>query len=156
LVRGHLWQRLDRVLFNDDWLNAFDLTKVEHLCHTLSNHSLILINIKNDTRAFTSQFRFQNMWLLHSTFLDVVQNNQNAPLFPDDSISSMHRLWLKLKRLKLVLKWWNHNVFKILFSNILYAEDRVNSSKNLCQLDPFKVNFNLLKEAKVKLCKLQD
>ncbi|XP_020695873.2 uncharacterized protein LOC110109244 [Dendrobium catenatum] len=154
--RGHLWQRLDRVLFNDDWLNVFHLTKVEHLSRTLSDHSPILINIKNDCTAPISHFRFQNMWLLHPTFLDVVKVNWEAPVFPDDTISGMHRLWLKLKRLKIVLKCWNHNVFKNLFANISSVESKVNSLDSLFQSDPTEVNFALLNEAKVDLCMFQD
>ncbi|XP_020694935.2 uncharacterized protein LOC110108584 [Dendrobium catenatum] len=97
--RGHLWQRLDSVLFNNSWVNTFNLTKVEHLSRTLSDHSPLLINIKNNPINIPNQFRFQNMWILHDSFLDVVQVNWNALVFPDDSISGMYRLWLKLKRL---------------------------------------------------------
>ncbi|KAI0503568.1 hypothetical protein KFK09_014502 [Dendrobium nobile] len=153
--RGHLWQRLDRVLFNNSWVNTFNLTKVEHLSRTLSDHSSLLINIKNNPTSFPTQFRFQNMWLLHDSFLDVVQVNWNAPVYPDNSISGMNRLWLKLKRLKLVLNWWNHKVFKNLFSNILIAETKINNIEDLCQYNRSEANMGILKEAKGELSKLQ-
>ncbi|KAI0498689.1 hypothetical protein KFK09_019587 [Dendrobium nobile] len=50
--RGHLWQRLDRVLFNNAWVNTFNSTNVEHLSRTLSDHSPLLINIKNNPKFF--------------------------------------------------------------------------------------------------------
>ncbi|XP_020683143.1 uncharacterized protein LOC110100090 [Dendrobium catenatum] len=95
------------------------------------------------------------MWLLHESFLDLVQNNWNAPLYPDNSISSMKRLWLKLKCLKMVLNWWNHNVFKNLFTNILLAENKINSLEELYQSDSSEANLGILNEAKVDLAKLQ-
>ncbi|PKU71400.1 threonine dehydratase [Dendrobium catenatum] len=33
--RGNLWQRLDRVLFNQDWIAKFHMTNVEHLSRTV-------------------------------------------------------------------------------------------------------------------------
>ncbi|PKU60524.1 threonine dehydratase [Dendrobium catenatum] len=101
--RGHLWQRLDRVLFNDAWINYFNCTKVQHLTRTLSDHSPLLININIKYDNAPSQFRFQNMWLLNNSFLDVVQTNWNAPLHPDNDVKGMIRLWFKLKRLQYVL-----------------------------------------------------
>ncbi|PKU77601.1 integrator complex subunit 11 [Dendrobium catenatum] len=85
--RGHLWQRMDRDLFNNAWINAFESTHVEHLSRTLSNHAPLLIKINLKHNCSPSHFRFQNMWLLHDSFLDVVKTNSQAPLIPDNSIS---------------------------------------------------------------------
>ncbi|KAL0928380.1 hypothetical protein M5K25_000257 [Dendrobium thyrsiflorum] len=153
--RGHLWQRLDRVLFNDLWINSCESTNVFHLSRTLSDHSPLLINIKPMQLNFLAQFRFQNMWMLHDNFMEVVKTNWLAPIYPNNTISGMKRLWLKLKRLKTVLKWWNHHVFKNLFTNILNAEDKVNNFEKQCQLLPSEDNFILLREAKVILSNLQ-
>ncbi|KAL0906957.1 hypothetical protein M5K25_025491 [Dendrobium thyrsiflorum] len=95
------------------------------------------------------------MWMLHDNFMEVVKTNWLAPIYPDNAISGMKRLWLKLKRLKTVLKWWNHHVFKNLFTNILNAEDKVNNFEKQCQLVPSEDNFILLREAKVTLSNLQ-
>ncbi|XP_028549548.1 uncharacterized protein LOC114579370 [Dendrobium catenatum] len=92
--RGNLWQRLDRVLFNNDWVNVFNATKIpEHVA--------------------------------------------------------------KLKRLKMVLNWWNKNVFKNIFSNIKEVEEKINALEACCQNDPTDVNFAVLKEAKLVLTNLQ-
>ncbi|KAL0920796.1 hypothetical protein M5K25_009965 [Dendrobium thyrsiflorum] len=134
--RGHLWQRLDRVLFNENWLNNCGCTKVVHLSRTLSDHSPILIKFCFNNIGYPPNFRFQNMWLLHNSFKEVVKQNWFAPLFPDNSIVGMKRFWLKLKRLKLVLNWWNHNVFKNLFTNLINAENKVNAIESQCQTVP--------------------
>ncbi|KAL0912360.1 hypothetical protein M5K25_018326 [Dendrobium thyrsiflorum] len=153
--RGLLWQRLDRVLFNEFWINSVVSTNIEHLSRTLSDHSPLLIRIKEKSINFSSHFRFQNMWLLHDSFMDLVQNNWLAPLHPDNSIFGMRRFWFKLKRMKQVLNWWNQNVFKNLFSNIVQDEEDVNNFENLCLSFPSVDNFNLLNNAKDCLSKLQ-
>ncbi|PKU59819.1 hypothetical protein MA16_Dca027794 [Dendrobium catenatum] len=153
--RGNLWQRLDRVLFNNDWVNVFNATKVVHLSRTLSNHSPLFINDNFNSAGSNSCFRFQNMWLAHDSFINVVHNNWSAPVFPDDSISGMRRLWAKLKRLKMVLNWWNKNVFKNIFSNIKEVEEKINALEACCQNDPTDANFAVLKEAKLVLTNLQ-
>ncbi|XP_020683867.2 uncharacterized protein LOC110100619 [Dendrobium catenatum] len=148
-------QRLDRVLFNNDWVNVFNATKVVHLSRTLFDHSPLLINVNLNSASSNSHFRFQNMWLAHDSFINVIQNNWSAPVFPDDSIYGMRRLWAKLKRLKVVLNWWNKNVFKNIFSNIKEAEEKINVLEAYCQNDPTYVNFAVLKEAKLVLTNLQ-
>ncbi|PKU73811.1 integrator complex subunit 11 [Dendrobium catenatum] len=85
--RGHLWQRLDRALFNDACIHYFESTNVEHLSRTLSNHAPLLIKINCKAYGSSSQFRFQNMWILHDSFLDVVKTNWQAPIMPDNSIT---------------------------------------------------------------------
>ncbi|KAI0498287.1 hypothetical protein KFK09_021528 [Dendrobium nobile] len=153
--RGHIWQRLDRVLFNNAWINVFNSTKVVHLSRTLSDHSPLLINVNYNSAGFNSRFRFQNMWLSHESFINVVQNNWSAPIFPDDSITGMLRLWAKLKRLKMVLNWWNKKVFKNIFSNIKEMEEKINALEDCCQNDPSVSNFMVLNEAKTSLTILQ-
>ncbi|PKU80044.1 putative mitochondrial protein [Dendrobium catenatum] len=153
--RGHLWQRLDRVLFNNAWINVFNSTKVVHLSRTLSDHSPLLINVNFNLVGFNSRFRFQNMWLSHDSFINVVQNNWSAPIFPDDSITGMTMLGAKLKWLKMVLNWWNKNVFKNIFSNIKEMEEKISALEDYCQNDPTVSNFTVLSEAKLALSKLQ-
>ncbi|PKU80242.1 Putative ribonuclease H protein [Dendrobium catenatum] len=55
----------------------------------------------------------------------------------------------------MVLNWWNHNVFKNLFHNILLAEERVNYLEECCQADPSVAILALLMEAKGDLGMLQ-
>ncbi|KAL0907780.1 hypothetical protein M5K25_022216 [Dendrobium thyrsiflorum] len=128
---GNLWQRLDHVLFNDSWIKLFNSIHVEHLSRTLSDHSPILITLKPRQVSSLPKFRFQNMWLLDDSFLNMVHENWVAPLHLDDSIAGMNRLWLKLKRLNHKINWWNRNVFKNVFTNILNAEDKFENVSGL-------------------------
>ncbi|PKU70232.1 threonine dehydratase [Dendrobium catenatum] len=88
--RGHLWKRLDLMLFNDSWLNSINSTNVQHLSRILSDHSPLLININYRHFNALSHFIFQNMWLLNDSFFDVVQNHWQAHLHLDNSIFGMN------------------------------------------------------------------
>ncbi|KAL0912396.1 hypothetical protein M5K25_018364 [Dendrobium thyrsiflorum] len=139
--RALLWQRLDRILFNSNWISSFPMSHVEHLSRTISDHSPLLLSINTSAKLTSTAFRFQNMWLLDKSFKDIILDNWQTPIFPDNNIKGMTRLWSKLSRLKQKLRWWNKTVFKNLFSNIKEAEVKVSeldkiyiensSSKNL-------------------------
>ncbi|PKU64858.1 hypothetical protein MA16_Dca019935 [Dendrobium catenatum] len=146
--RSFMWQRLDRILFNKDWISNFNMTQVHHLSRTLSDHApLLMLICENNTKA-SFAFRFQNMLITHSDFLNVVAHNWNAIVFPDNNIVGMDRLWDKLSRLKQTLRWWNKYVFKNIFDNIKEAEGKVleletslldnHSDDNLSNLDNAK------------------
>ncbi|KAL0904830.1 hypothetical protein M5K25_026985 [Dendrobium thyrsiflorum] len=124
--RALIWQRLDRILFNNNWIDEFNMTKVEHLSRTISDHAPLLLSVNTfKNQSSPTAFRFQNMWLLHDDFMNIVQRNWVAPVFPNNNVSGMSRLWSKLSRLKQVLRWWNKNTFKNIFSNIKEAESLV-------------------------------
>ncbi|KAL0906277.1 hypothetical protein M5K25_024757 [Dendrobium thyrsiflorum] len=56
-----MWQRLDRFLFNNDWIADFSMTSVEHLSRTQSDHAPLLLNVNTHTFEGPYAFRFQNI-----------------------------------------------------------------------------------------------
>ncbi|KAI0500737.1 hypothetical protein KFK09_018953 [Dendrobium nobile] len=56
--RGNLWQRLDRLLFNNDWMAKFHVTHVEHLSRTASDHAPLLLSITNSNVYIPNAFKF--------------------------------------------------------------------------------------------------
>ncbi|PKU82260.1 hypothetical protein MA16_Dca017482 [Dendrobium catenatum] len=103
-----------------------------------------------------SAFKFQNMWLSHHDFLNVVERNWQAPVFPNNNISGMVRLWNNLSRLKQVLRWWKKHIFKDLFANIKNAENEVLELGKACQINLDSSNFVELNVAKINLITLQE
>ncbi|KAI0527418.1 hypothetical protein KFK09_003018 [Dendrobium nobile] len=101
-------------------------------------------------------FRFQNMWINHANFLNVVANNWHATVFPDNNIHGMARLWAKLSRLKQLLRWWNKHVFKNIFDNIKEDEDKVLAMDKLFLENPSSDNLSNLDNAKLHLFYLQN
>ncbi|KAL0912744.1 hypothetical protein M5K25_018740 [Dendrobium thyrsiflorum] len=117
---NRLWQMLDRVLFNHEWIAQRFNTSVEHLSRSLSDHCPLFVSINLDTcrHLATFMFHFQNMWIQNLDFDCLVNSNWSSCLAPDNSIKGMVWFWLKLKRLKQCINWWNKHHFKNLFANI--------------------------------------
>ncbi|XP_020684309.2 uncharacterized protein LOC110100927, partial [Dendrobium catenatum] len=84
--RATIWQRLDRIMFNNEWMSTFTMTSVDHLSKMLSDHCPLLVTINANSRVGNTSFRFQNMWLSHQDFKNVISINWNAPLFPNNDI----------------------------------------------------------------------
>ncbi|PKU71425.1 hypothetical protein MA16_Dca004267 [Dendrobium catenatum] len=154
--RGKFWQRLERILFNNDWIANFHMMHVEHLSRTASDHAPLLLTINANKHLAPSGFKFQNMWLNHVGFFNVVQENWHAPTFPDNNFYGMAKLWRKIGRLKQTLRWCNNHVFKNLFINIKEAENVVLDLENKVVINPDSVNISDLNNAKIKLSDLHD
>ncbi|KAI0493588.1 hypothetical protein KFK09_023707 [Dendrobium nobile] len=140
--RAKMWQRLDRILFNNEWISNFPSTQVHHLSRTLSDHAPLLMTISGNKIMPSLAFRFQNMWINHSDFLNVISANWHANVFPDNNVHGMSRLWAKLSRLKQLLRWWNKHVFKTIFDNIKEDEDNVLSHIPTSNVIPKLLNEN--------------
>ncbi|XP_073047522.1 uncharacterized protein [Primulina eburnea] len=73
-------------------------------------------------------------------FLQTVRLNWNLPCH----LNGMHRLFVKLKRLKSHLKWWNKSVFGDLFAKLAEAEQAVRVAEAVCEADPSDLHWTSL------------
>ncbi|XP_073037131.1 uncharacterized protein [Primulina eburnea] len=144
-----IWKRLDRVLVSVDWGDHFSSIRVEHLPRTVSDHCPLLVTAPVFARG-PSSFRFQRMWLRHHGFLQTVRLNWNLPC----SLIGMSRLFVKLKRLKNHLKWWNRDVFGNIFDKITEAESAVRSAELVCEADPSDANWTVLSDRNADLARV--
>ncbi|CAH9083184.1 unnamed protein product [Cuscuta epithymum] len=81
-------------------------------------------------------FKFQNMWLSHSSFLNTVSKSWNEVF----SGGGMKGLVLKLQKLKKDLRKWNTNVFGNIFDDVKLCEDEVSKAEQEFQNDSLEVN----------------
>ncbi|KAL0925750.1 hypothetical protein M5K25_004120 [Dendrobium thyrsiflorum] len=151
--RATMWQRLDRILFNTNWIVDLLMTHVKHLSRTNFDHVHLLLSIKTNISFVPSSFRFQNMWLLDNGFMNMIHIYWHAPITPDYNIMGMSRLWSKLSRLKQKLRWF---VFKNIFSNNKEVENKVIELDKVYLVDPINDNLISLNKAKVGLFELQE
>ncbi|PKU70822.1 hypothetical protein MA16_Dca010802 [Dendrobium catenatum] len=126
------------------------------LSRIVSDHAPLLLSINANRPTVPYAFLFQNMWLSHKDFSNVISHNWSALIAPNNDIYGMHRLWTKLSRLKQVLRWWNKNVFKNIFSNIKDVEKEVIELEKVYMENPDVENNSSLNEAKTKLGALHD
>ncbi|KAL0292129.1 UNVERIFIED_CONTAM: hypothetical protein Sradi_7002300 [Sesamum radiatum] len=73
------WERLDRFMFSEAWLEIFTSTRIIHLSRTWSDHAPLLINLESSSSKPPSSFRFMRMWTKHHDFLKAVEQSWNAP-----------------------------------------------------------------------------
>ncbi|KAL8546896.1 hypothetical protein ACS0TY_006566 [Phlomoides rotata] len=93
--------RLDRVLVNDDFLDLWQTTSDIVLPRISSNYHPILLRLQATTAHVIRPFRFHQMWSTHSSFLPLVATLWALYVTANNPI---HRVTLKLKRLKVTLK----------------------------------------------------
>ncbi|KAL0361559.1 UNVERIFIED_CONTAM: hypothetical protein Sradi_3840400 [Sesamum radiatum] len=100
-------RRLDKVLYSKEWADFFNNTRVIHLPTRLSDHHpLQILAAKTESKKATS-FRFQNMWLRHESFLQIVKQSWELPI----EGYGMYKLQQKIYRTKELLKQLNRDTF---------------------------------------------
>lgn len=116
VVGGANMSRIDRVVVNAAWMDAFPNS--EDLAHSpgISDHcSLIVTVCKED--SCKKPFRFFYFWMKHHSFKDLVFDSWIKPI----SGSAMLRLSLKLKSLKPILRDLNANCFSNISGRVVEA-----------------------------------
>ncbi|EOY14356.1 Uncharacterized protein TCM_033752 [Theobroma cacao] len=140
-TNNRMFQRLDRVVYNHQWINMFPITRIQHLNRDGSDHCPLLISCFISSEKSPSSFRFQHAWVLHHDFKTSVEGNWNLPI----NGSGLQAFWIKQHRLKQHLKWWNKAVFGDIFSKLKEAEKRVEECEILHQQEQTvgsRINLN--------------
>ncbi|KAK2648870.1 hypothetical protein Ddye_016359 [Dipteronia dyeriana] len=69
------WEKLDRVVSNNTFSVQFASAQLVYLKRKTSNHCPMVVHLELPFSSYgLVPFRFQNMWCLHETFLDCVQD----------------------------------------------------------------------------------
>ena len=97
-----LLEKLDWVFTSEHWTSVFPKTSVRTSAKTTSDHAPCCISIGTSIPK-SSIFRFENFWLKHQDFKQVVANNWNQPIHESDSAKI---ITAKFKRLRKGLKIW--------------------------------------------------
>lgn len=129
-------QRLDRILFNNKWLECFSLLKTTHGVRRCSDHRPLLISAGSAPILRSQSFRFQEMWLQHPDCVDSIATHWRLPT----RNRGLRKLWEKLLRLKQHLTWWNKHIFRNLFHKLKEEEDKVAKSELDYHLDNSLIN----------------
>lgn len=112
LGRARILERLDRVLFDSQWIASL-ITEVSHLHRTCSDHFPLLLNFGPATSVGAS-FRFINASARHHQFLELVQNSWSCPA----TGRPLTKFAKKLKMLRQNLRAWNKEVYGNIHQNV--------------------------------------
>lgn len=66
--RRLFFERLDRMLVNQQLQAQFGCTEVKHLARTGSNHAPMLCSFDAQAQNFIKPFRFSHFWTEHAVF----------------------------------------------------------------------------------------
>ncbi|XVE56955.1 hypothetical protein DITRI_Ditri04bG0052900 [Diplodiscus trichospermus] len=80
---------------------------VKFLTPEVSDHSPSLIQLESNQKSPPKPFKFFNFWALHEKFMETVENSWKLPV----EGTPMRALYMKMKRLKGVLKEFNKTHF---------------------------------------------
>ncbi|KAF7844182.1 ribonuclease H [Senna tora] len=105
-IRGDgeiVWERPDRVLCNDAWLNVFPKTTLSALPIAASDHSPLILDSCGFKPFCKRPFRFENLWLLFDSCQHVVSNSWDININSSPDIILHEKLnWLRGN-----LRFWN-------------------------------------------------
>ncbi|EOY34749.1 Uncharacterized protein TCM_042329 [Theobroma cacao] len=146
-TNNHMFQRLDRVVYNHEWADCFNNTRIQHLNRDGSDHCPLLISCNNTVQRGPSNFRFLHAWTHHHDFIPFVERSWRVPM----QATGMLVFWQKQQRLKRDLKWWNKQIFGDIFHNLKLAEAEAAERELHFQQDPSILNRNLMHKAYAKL-----
>ncbi|XP_043720916.1 uncharacterized protein LOC122668414 [Telopea speciosissima] len=136
--------KLDRVLVNEEWLTSFPTSHAIFDNLDISDHSPISLEIQPFTSFSPKPFKYFDMWSSHETFLPLVQEAWNKPVF---SFSSpLLAFSKKLKNVKAALKVWNNTTFGNI--SIQVSECKENLASIQVQLQSDSLNDLLAEEEK--------
>jgi hypothetical protein len=104
---GVSMSRLDRILISPAWGDLWGDPSVRVLCRDVADHCPLVLRYCSDDWG-PKPFRFNNYWLKHKDFKDVVLNAWSST-----SVDGWmgHILKVKLKSLKGIIKEWNVKTF---------------------------------------------
>ena len=97
-----LLERLDWFFYSISWTNNFSGTSVSTLTMETSDHVPCLVSVTTDIPKGLV-FRFENYWMQHENFLQIVQHGWSIPVHHSGAAK---RITAKFKNLRRVLRSW--------------------------------------------------
>ncbi|KAF7831422.1 Ribonuclease H domain [Senna tora] len=102
-----VWERLDRVLVNPEWLNTYTDSNVKALPIIASDHAPLIYSSYFDMPQRYRPRRFEAVWMMHSEYNSMVDKAWNTYV----NGSNAFKLCSKLKNVISALYEWNRKSF---------------------------------------------
>ena len=75
-----IFERLDRGLTNNEWMNMFPWSLEEHLMVSASKHLLLVFNVSAQPSIDSNRngtFKFENLWVRRNDFEEAILRGWN-------------------------------------------------------------------------------
>ncbi|XP_019241015.1 PREDICTED: uncharacterized protein LOC109221003 [Nicotiana attenuata] len=148
-------KRLDGVLMNEEWDEAFNSVRIDHQSKTGSDHKLLLIRCTNDRQKVIKYFKFLNFWTDREDFLSLVESCWNTNV----QGNPMWILQQKLKALAKSLSRWSRDTIGDVQENVKQMEENTRLQEEAYDLDDSEENRQELHKSQaeyIRWLKMQD
>ena len=122
-----VFQRLDRAICNEAWIDFWRGTSCTTLMRTQSDHHPLLVCMTLNLTPRTTSFKFFKTWTQHEDCRPLVLATWKKEVIG----AGMHCLQTKLHRLKDAFRVWNKTVFGDVQRQVQLAADEVSHIQNL-------------------------
>lgn len=129
---GNIKSKLDRVLINGSWLDAYPESETTFLAPGISDHSFILVDVLPEAHR-RRPFKFFSFWMRHATFKGVLKESWLSPV--EGSVRS--KVYTKLKRLKPVLRDFNKAFYSGISTRVAHAREELAQVQSHCFQNPY-------------------
>uniref|UniRef100_A0A2N9G9R7 Reverse transcriptase domain-containing protein n=1 Tax=Fagus sylvatica TaxID=28930 RepID=A0A2N9G9R7_FAGSY len=119
--RDNIKERLDRAVANVEWKRLFPKATIKHLPMLSSNHAPLVINSHEDIPNGPKPFRFEEAWTRDSNCSMVIKKSWVDRLRSPPQQS----LFIRIRNVKVQLKWWNKFVFGSIQSRVTKVKDEL-------------------------------
>ncbi|XP_060178252.1 uncharacterized protein LOC132608207 [Lycium barbarum] len=114
---NRVYSRIDRAFGNDEWMLQYGQLGVDYGLPHISDHTPMIITLKDDKPCIKIPFQFFNVWEDHDQFLTLVDESWEGRV----TMEAMRNVWCKLKSLRYRLKQLNKVEFKGTTEKIVQA-----------------------------------
>ena len=104
-----LLEQLDWFFTSANWTSSYPNTTVAPLPNPVSDHVPCVISIETSVPK-SKIFRFENFWISHPGFFEVVQSTWNKNCFAHNPAAVLSK---KFKHLRYALKKWSKNISRL-------------------------------------------
>jgi hypothetical protein len=104
--QSRLLERLDWFFASVSWVANYPGSKVNTLSRDISDHYPCLVSISTNIPK-AKVFRFENFWMLHDDFTQVLNHGWSLPTYQTDAAKV---LTIELKKLRQIFREWQTNL----------------------------------------------
>ncbi|XP_060965598.1 uncharacterized protein LOC133034519 [Cannabis sativa] len=135
--QGRIYSRIDHAFKNEEWIDLLPNSVATFSWEEISDHCAIVVSSAVMVEIGVRPFRFYNYWGVHRDFKKLVLESWVKPV----AATGLLGVWLKLARLKHVLKAFNHARLGSVEQNFQRAKDKYLEARMKAQEKPGEEDF---------------
>uniref|UniRef100_A0A803P4K7 Reverse transcriptase domain-containing protein n=1 Tax=Cannabis sativa TaxID=3483 RepID=A0A803P4K7_CANSA len=127
-----IYLRIDHVFKNEEWIHTFPCSRAYFQWETVSDHCSCLVTFARPQNIGIKPFRYFNFWAEYGDFKEVVLASWMKPILG----IGLQAIYLKLTRLKHVLRKFNKNTIGDVEVNYHRAKEKYQEARTCAQVNP--------------------